>query len=103
MTERKEINYSDKQFLSASTKEYGNIAWYIVRHDRGPSDKWIESEIRLADCSRSVSFNMSLSLACDSFTAEEHRQQMQERLDKIDTLIAQLTQFREKYAEAISG
>jgi hypothetical protein len=94
---------SGKAFLSDSTKEFGSIAWYVIANDRGVTDRWIESEVRLSDCSRNITLNMGVSVACASMTDEEERHEaINERLEKIDTLIDQLTQFKASYQEALS-
>lgn len=98
----------NKKFLSDNTNEFGNIAWYVkaktstvIESTKEVKVSWIESEIRISDCAKSVTLSMGLGVSNPACSDADAKQNLDERLDKINNLISQLEEFKKAYSEAI--
>lgn len=92
------FNKKGKEFLSEDSHEFGAVCYYVTVDDKtkdkddpisflGFSD--IESELRIQDCNKSV----TLEFSCDV-------SKVQSRINKINTLINELSNMRDALIEA---
>lgn len=98
---------SNKTFLGTRDDEFGSLCWYAKTDLKRPDDWWeletsekkaltlpkdegvIRSTVRITDCGKAV------ELSFYAKTSEEY----EERIAKIDTLIRELTDFRDSYID----
>ena len=88
----KAYEFSEKKFLNNMPSEYGSICWDVrgdINEDKG-GKPYLSGDIRLADCYKSI----NLDFWC------KKPAHFKDRLNKIDTLIGSLLEFRRAYTEA---
>lgn len=81
----------DKQFLNESLEEFGMVGWSVRTKD---DIEWgcdlLSAELIIKDCSNTI----TLDFDC------EKQPHVQKRIDKLETLINSLTDFRDALVEA---
>lgn len=90
----KDVLYTrtDKRFLSEVADEYSSVGWNVgVENWGGSSKSVIESSLRVADCSRSVTIEFDIYDETDSVS---------QRIKKVDELVRSLLLFRDALEEA---
>ena len=82
----------NKTVLSESHLETGNIAWYVSTNGSDYSflSELINSELKIYDCSGSV----TLDFSC------EKPSHIDKRIEKIDVLIKELESMKEAFVDA---
>jgi hypothetical protein len=103
---KREVQYrnANKTFLSKEDDEFSSIAWSVEVVKRSEEDVWLSSEIRMSDCSRFINIDMDICLVDPKYTTpEEVAEKIERRLDKIDTLINELTKFRDSYKASLES
>lgn len=82
----KQISKGNKVFLSERHDEHATVSWFVGPLSYGEPAPWkSDAEVRITDCYKAATIDFSYS----------KHSTYESRLKKIDTLISELTAFRE--------
>ncbi len=83
------IDYGNKAFLPNPVDEFGTVSWY-VKEKKEDEKTYLYACFRMTDCSRPIWLDFNI----------EKTEQLQQRLEKVDTIIKEATSFKERLVKA---